>query len=60
MYAVMTKANIQGKLNDRGAVCVFLGYLQSHSKNVYRILNLKTNRVVKSRYFIWLNKVMKS
>jgi hypothetical protein len=51
-----TKNKIQGKLSDRGSVCVFVGYPSNHASDVYRLLNLKTNHVIKSRDVIWLNK----
>jgi hypothetical protein len=51
-----TKSKIQGKLSDRGSVCVFVGYPSNHANDVYRLLNLKTNHVIKSRDVIWLNK----
>jgi hypothetical protein len=44
-----TKNKIQGKLSDRGSVCVFVGYPSNHANDVYRLLNLKTNHVIKSR-----------
>jgi hypothetical protein len=34
-----TKAKIQGKLSDRGTVCVFVGYPNNHANDVYRRLN---------------------
>jgi hypothetical protein len=43
-------------LSDRGSVCVFVGYPSNHANDVYRLLNLKTNHVIKSRDVIWSNK----
>jgi hypothetical protein len=51
-----TKNKIQGKLSDRGSVCVFVGYPSNHANDVYRLLNLKTNHVIKFRDVIWSNK----
>jgi hypothetical protein len=51
-----TKSKIQGKLSDRGSVCVFVGYPSNHASDVFRLLNLKTNHVIKSRAVIWSNK----
>jgi hypothetical protein len=51
-----TKNQMQGKLSDRGSVCVFVGYPSNHGNDVYRLLNLKTNHVIKSRDVIWSNK----
>jgi hypothetical protein len=56
MVVVATKKRIQGKLSDRGTVCTFLGYLQNHSDNVYRLFNINTMKVIKSRDFIRLAK----
>jgi hypothetical protein len=50
-----TKSKIQGKLSDRGSVCVFVGYTFNHANDVYRLLNLNTNHVIKSRDVIWSN-----
>jgi hypothetical protein len=51
-----SKTKIQGKLNVRGTVCVFVGYPQSHGNDAHRVLNRKTNHIVKSRDVIWLNR----
>jgi hypothetical protein len=51
-----TKNKIQGKLSERGSVCVFVGYPSNHARDVYRLLKLKTNHVIKSRDVIWSNK----
>jgi Reverse transcriptase (RNA-dependent DNA polymerase) len=51
-----TKSKIQGKLRDRGSVCVFVGYPSNHASDVYRLLNLKTNHVIKSRDVTWSSK----
>jgi hypothetical protein len=51
-----TKAKIQGKLNDRGTVCVFADYPNNDANYVYRLLNLKTKLIMKSRDVIWSNK----
>jgi hypothetical protein len=54
-----TKNKIQGKLSDRGSVCVFVGYPSNHASDVFRLLNLKTNYVIKSRDVTWSNKTVK-
>jgi hypothetical protein len=42
-----TKNKIQGKLSDKGTVCVFVGCdTVSHADDVYRILNLKTKSII--------------
>jgi len=54
MSVVTTKAKIQGKLNDRGTICVFLGYPKCYSSDVYRLLNPETNHVISSTDILWL------
>jgi hypothetical protein len=34
--AITTKKSIQGKLNDRGTVALFVGYPENHAENAYR------------------------
>jgi hypothetical protein len=50
------KTKIQGKLSDRGSVCVFVGYPNNHANDVYMLLNLKTNHIMKSRDVVRSNK----
>jgi hypothetical protein len=47
---------MRSKLADRGRPCLLLGRAVDHSGDVYRFLNLATNRVIKSRHVLWLNK----
>ena len=51
---VTTKSNIQGKLRNRGTVCMFVGYSVDHAHDVYRMLNLETNYIINSRDIKWL------
>jgi hypothetical protein len=51
----MTKKTIQGKLNDRGTVGLFVGYPDNHANDVYRLFNIKTKQIIKSRDLVWLN-----
>jgi hypothetical protein len=39
MGVVTTKADIQGKLANRGTTCMFMGYSVDHSNDVCRMLN---------------------
>ena len=48
---------MRGKLADRGRPCMVLGRAADHSGDVYRFLNLTTNKVIKSRDVLWLNKM---
>ena len=45
---------IKSKLEDRGITSMFLGYAANHAGNVYRMLNLKTNKVLITRDVKWL------
>ena len=51
---VTTKSNIQGKLRNRGTVCMFVGYSVDHAHDVYRMLNLETNYIINSRDITYL------
>jgi hypothetical protein len=53
---VTTKDKIQAKLSNRGTTCILNGYMEHHSRDVYRMLNLTTNSVISSLDIIWLNK----
>jgi hypothetical protein len=53
---VTTKERIQAKLSNRGTTCMFVGYTEHHSRDVYRMLNLTTNSIINFRDIIWLNK----
>jgi hypothetical protein len=57
--AVTTKEKIQAKLRNQGTTCMFVGYTEHHSRDVYRMLNLTTNSKINSRDIIWLNKTYK-
>jgi hypothetical protein len=47
---------IKAELADRGKTCMFVGYAKNHASGVYWMLNLKTNRILKTRDFIWMKK----
>jgi hypothetical protein len=53
---VTTKDKILAKLTNQGTTCMFVGYTEYHSSNVYRMLNLTTNSIINSQDIIWLNK----
>ena len=44
-----TGGQIKAKLNDRGTACIFVGFAKKHARNVYRMLNVKTNAVIVTR-----------
>jgi hypothetical protein len=47
---------IKSKLQDRGIQGMFVGYAENHAGNVYRVMNLKTKRVMLTRDVKWINK----
>jgi hypothetical protein len=55
MCAVIIMKPIQGKLNDRGTLGLFVGYPDNHAKDAYRIFNMKAKQIIKSRDLVWLN-----
>ena len=40
---------MSGKLDDKGNVCMMVGYAENHAGDVYRMLNLKTKKICLSR-----------
>jgi hypothetical protein len=56
---VTTKNYIQGKLTNRGTPCMFMEYSINHAHDVYRMLKIKTKKIIKSRDIVWMNKVYK-
>jgi hypothetical protein len=56
MCVVTTKNKIQGKLSNKGTVCVYVGNAVNHADDVYRLLNPKTKSIIRSRDVVWLNK----
>ena len=50
---------LKSKLSDRGVEAMFVGYSEYHAKNVYRFMNLKTNRIMTSRDVIWMHLLYK-
>jgi hypothetical protein len=49
------KRKMCGKLDDRGRPCLLLGRAENHHRDVYRFLNLETERIIQSRDVLWLN-----
>ena len=50
---------MRSKLDDRGKTCMFVGYADDHSRDVYRFLNIHTKRIIISRDVRWLNIIWK-
>jgi hypothetical protein len=46
---VTTKEKIQTKLSNRGTTCMFVGYREHHSRDVYRMVNLTKNSIINSK-----------
>ena len=47
---------IKAKLDDRGTVCMFVGYARQHAGDIYQMVNIKTNSVIITRDVSWINK----
>ena len=45
------------KLNNKGSTMIFTGYSLKHGKEVYRMMNPATHRIIISRDIVWLNKM---
>ena len=54
MSVVTSKVKIQAKLKNRGTVGLVVVYPPNHADDVYRVLNPKTNHVIKPRDILWL------
>ena len=53
------KEKMRSKLDNRGKTCMFVGYADDHSGDVYRFLNINTKRIIMSRDARWLNIIWK-
>jgi hypothetical protein len=52
---VTTKDKIQGKLRNRVCACMFIGYTENHSSDVFWMLKLETCGIINARDIVWLN-----
>ena len=59
VIAIHEGKKMRSKLNDTGKTCMFVGYADDHSKDVYRFLNIHTRRIIISRDVRWLNIIWK-
>ena len=50
---------LKSKLSNRGIEEMFVGYSEYHARNVYRFMNLKTNRIMTSRDVTWMHSLYK-
>ena len=55
VVAIHEGEKMRSKLDNRGKTCMFVGYADDHSGDVYRFLNVKTKRIIMSRDARWLN-----
>ena len=59
VIAIHEGKKMRSKLDYRGKTCMFVGYADDHSKDVYRFLNIHTKRIIISRDVRWLNIIWK-
>ena len=59
VIAIHEGKKMRSKLDDRGKTCMFVGYADDQTKDVYRFLNIHTRRIILSRDVRWLNIIWK-
>ena len=59
VVAIHEGKKMRCKLDNRGKTCMFVGYVDGHTKDVYRFLNIHTKRLILSRDVRWLNIIWK-
>ena len=59
VIAIHEGKKMRSKLDDRGKTCMFVGYADDHSRDVYSFLNNHTKRIIISRDVRWLNIIWK-
>ena len=59
VVAIHEGKKMRSKLDNRGKTCMFVGYADDHSGEVYRFLNIHTKRIIMSRDARWLNIIWK-
>ena len=55
VVAIHEGKKMRSKLDNRGKTCMFVGYADDHTKDVYRFLSIHTKRIILSRDVRWLN-----
>ena len=55
VVAIHEGTKMRSKLDNRGKTCMFVGYADDHTKDMYRFLNIHTKRIILSRDVRWLN-----
>jgi hypothetical protein len=53
---VTIKHDIQGKLENRGLIRIFVGYSFDHTNDIYWMLNLNFKRIIPTIYVVWIGK----
>jgi hypothetical protein len=56
VVAIYENKDKRRKLKERGKICMSVGYPDVTIRDSYRMLNLKTNRVIKSKRILWMKK----
>jgi hypothetical protein len=56
---VTTKDKIQVKLRNRGRICMFFGYTDNDSRDMFCMLKVKTHGVINYRDVVCLKKCIK-
>ena len=59
VVAIHEGTKMRSKLDNRGKTCMFVGYADDHSGDVYRFLIIHTKRIIMSRDARWLNIIWK-
>ena len=59
VVAIHEGKKMRSKLDNRGKTCMFVGYAEDHSGDVYRFLNIHMKRIIMSRDVRWLNIIWK-
>ena len=59
VIAIHEGEKMSSKLDNRGKTCMFVGYANDHSGDVYRFLNNNTKRTIMTRDARWLNIIWK-
>jgi len=54
VIAELGNRGTKAKLEDRGKVCMYIGYAENHTNGVHRFWNPRTNGVLTSRNVTWL------
>ena len=55
VVAIHLDKKMRSKLDNIGKACMFVGYAEDHSGDVYRFLNIHMKKIIMSRDVRWLN-----